>query len=35
MTGEVAPVDRIVALGKKYGCRILVDEAHAIGTIGP
>ena len=35
MTGEVAPVDRIVSLGKKYGCRILVDEAHAIGTIGP
>jgi len=35
MTGEVAPVDLIVALGKKYGCRILVDEAHAIGTIGP
>lgn len=35
MTGEVAPVDRIVALGKKHGCRILVDEAHAIGTIGP
>ncbi len=35
MTGELAPVDQIVALGRKYGCRILVDEAHAIGTIGP
>jgi 8-amino-7-oxononanoate synthase len=35
MTGEVAPVDQIVALGKKHGCRILVDEAHAMGTIGP
>ena len=35
MTGELAPVDQVVALGRKYGCRILVDEAHAIGTIGP
>ena len=35
MTGELAPVDQIVALGRKYGCRILVDEAHAIGTVGP
>ena len=31
----LAPVDQVVALGRKYGCRILVDEAHAIGTIGP
>jgi len=35
MTGELAPVDQVVALGRKHGCRILVDEAHAIGTIGP
>jgi len=35
MTGELAPLDQLVALGKKYGCRILVDEAHAIGPVGP
>ena len=35
MTGELAPLDKLVALGKKYGCRILVDEAHAIGPVGP
>ena len=35
MTGEIAPVDKLAPLAKKYGARLLVDEAHAIGTIGP
>jgi 8-amino-7-oxononanoate synthase len=35
MTGELAPVDKLAALAKKYGCRLLVDEAHAIGCVGP
>jgi len=35
MTGEIAPLDKLSALAKKYGARLLVDEAHAIGTIGP
>lgn len=35
MTGELAPVDKLVALAKKYSCRLLVDEAHAIGCVGP
>lgn len=34
MTGELAPLDQIVALAKQYGCRLLVDEAHAVGTVG-
>lgn len=34
MTGELAPLPEIVALAKEYGCRMLVDEAHAVGTIG-
>jgi 8-amino-7-oxononanoate synthase len=35
MTGEIAPVPEIVALAKEFGCRLLVDEAHAMGVIGP
>ncbi|MEL6346598.1 MAG: pyridoxal phosphate-dependent aminotransferase family protein [Myxococcota bacterium] len=35
MTGEVAPVDALVALAREFDARLLVDEAHAIGAIGP
>ena len=35
MTGELAPLPEIAALAKEYGARLLVDEAHAVGTIGP
>jgi len=34
MTGELAPLDQIVALAQAFGCRLLVDEAHAVGTVG-
>lgn len=35
MDGDVAPVDEIVALGEKYGARVIVDEAHATAVHGP
>jgi len=35
MTGEVAPVDELVRLARAHGARLLVDEAHALGAIGP
>jgi 8-amino-7-oxononanoate synthase len=35
MTGEIAPVDELVRLAKAYGVRLLVDEAHGVGTLGP
>ena len=35
MTGEIAPLDKLAVLAKKYSARLLVDEAHAVGTIGP
>lgn len=35
MTGEVAPVDELVRLAREHGARLLVDEAHALGAIGP
>lgn len=34
MEGEMAPLAEIVALKKKYGCYLFVDEAHSIGAIG-
>jgi len=33
--GEIARLDEIVAVVKKHGARILVDDAHALGVIGP
>jgi 8-amino-7-oxononanoate synthase len=33
--GEIAKLDRIVPIVKRYGARLLVDDAHALGVIGP
>lgn len=33
--GEIAHLDRLVPVVKKHGARILVDDAHALGVIGP
>ena len=35
MTGEIAPLPALVALAKKHSARLLVDEAHAVGVLGP
>lgn len=34
MDGDVAPLDEIVELAKKYNCKIMVDDAHGIGIVG-
>jgi 8-amino-7-oxononanoate synthase len=34
MLGDVAPLTEMVAIAKKYGAMILVDEAHSMGFIG-
>jgi len=34
MEGDLAPLDQIVPLAKKYGARIMVDDAHGIGVTG-
>ncbi|MGH9740202.1 MAG: aminotransferase class I/II-fold pyridoxal phosphate-dependent enzyme [Candidatus Acidiferrales bacterium] len=35
MEGDVAPLDEILRLAKKYGAGLVVDEAHATGACGP
>jgi 8-amino-7-oxononanoate synthase len=34
MDGDIAPLDRIVALAQKYECLVMVDEAHGLGVLG-
>lgn len=34
MYGDIAPLDKIVELARKYNARIMVDDAHGIGIIG-
>ncbi len=34
MTGEIAPLPEIIKISKKYGARIMVDDAHSIGVLG-
>lgn len=34
MEGDIAPLDKIVALAKKYNANIMVDEAHGLGVMG-
>jgi len=34
MEGDIANLPEIVSLGKKYGARIMVDDAHGIGVLG-
>jgi len=34
MEGDIAPLPAIVKLCKKYGARLMVDDAHGIGVLG-
>ncbi|MBO4330916.1 MAG: aminotransferase class I/II-fold pyridoxal phosphate-dependent enzyme, partial [Oscillospiraceae bacterium] len=34
MEGDIARLPEIVELAKKYGARVMVDDAHALGVIG-
>ena len=34
MEGDIAPLPDIVKLCKKYGARLMVDDAHGIGVLG-
>lgn len=35
MSGEIAYLPRIVELAREYGARVLVDDAHSAGVLGP
>ena len=34
MGGDIAPLSEIVPLCRKYGARLMVDDAHSIGVLG-
>ena len=34
MGGDIAPLPEIITLCKKYGARLMVDDAHSIGVLG-
>ncbi len=35
MSGDIFNLPKALELGKKYNCRVYVDDAHALGVLGP
>lgn len=35
MEGDIAPLPAIIELAQKYGARLLCDDAHSLGVLGP
>jgi 8-amino-7-oxononanoate synthase len=35
MSGDILNLPKVVELAKQYNCRVYVDDAHALGVLGP
>src|SRR4051812_39342410 len=35
MEGDTAPLEEIAEVSREFGARLLIDEAHALGVVGP
>lgn len=35
MEGDIADIPGILPLAKRYGCKVMIDDAHGIGVLGP
>ena len=35
MDGDIAPLEELARLARRHDCRLMVDEAHATGAVGP
>jgi 8-amino-7-oxononanoate synthase len=35
MEGDLAPLDEILTVAKRHNARVMLDDAHALGVIGP
>ncbi|MGH2974628.1 MAG: 8-amino-7-oxononanoate synthase [Solirubrobacterales bacterium] len=35
MDGDVAPLEQLAQLARQHSCRLMIDEAHATGALGP
>ncbi len=35
MDGDIAPLEKLARLARRHECRLMVDEAHATGALGP
>ncbi|MEA2426115.1 MAG: 8-amino-7-oxononanoate synthase [Thermoleophilaceae bacterium] len=35
MDGDIAPLERIVEVAHRYDARVMVDDAHGLGALGP